>query len=596
MRLVKFFFLILIVLIIPSTAFSITLGAKGWVGTWELNFRADGFKSGFNTKHQIKVWPNGWVRWLPQNQSMLNVKYTSNTLTFQRPVGRGWIEITLQRNGDTCQGKSIPVRTTGPKGIYIGKRISDKDSASGETGNGVDWAGTWELSATQADGSRMGGQLKMRVHPNGLVRLLHKDTRVKTRKLNGHLLDFQATGLSGGQIPYFSSPGESQGWTDVSLKRKGDTCQGSFKERKTGKTGTYRGRRVKTNTPEILIGFFQSNGRYRNCVVIRNNKVIKVKGGMELYPGDIIKTGKNDRVKLIISIVIDGEQHDLMDCWVEEYSELSINKKLAAFVIRLLKEMERDDEISREIGGENSWSHWFYELIRGTLKIVVHKIEIEKKKLFPKGDKKFIPVVTGKAGGGIRGTEFIVNTDPAIDTDTWIVLEGKVEVFSKQGQRLVVREQQLKVKMGGAFSRVKPIDWALVDRLGFGDSITRRRPPDTPKPPEPSEPSKGRIKRGWLGVEVLDISPKHKRMLGLKNQHGALVERTFTGGPADVAGIRAGDVIIAINEKTILDSRNMIGTVAASPPGTTLKVKIIHGRSIKNIRVKLGLAPEIRHP
>ncbi|MCP4709716.1 MAG: sel1 repeat family protein, partial [Planctomycetes bacterium] len=100
------------------------------------------------------------------------------------------------------------------------------------------------------------------------------------------------------------------------------------------------------------------------------------------------------------------------------------------------------------------------------------------------------PVRTRNSGGGIRGTEFILYADPVSNTDTWIVLEGAVEVYSKSAERLVESGQQLKVKKSGAFGRVKPIDYALVDRFGFRDLktvLTPGKPTKAPsKPPSPS--------------------------------------------------------------------------------------------------------------
>jgi S1-C subfamily serine protease len=61
----------------------------------------------------------------------------------------------------------------------------------------------------------------------------------------------------------------------------------------------------------------------------------------------------------------------------------------------------------------------------------------------------------------------------------------------------------------------------------------------------------GQIKRGLLGVQIQDLSPDIAEAMGLKNVQGALVARVTPGSAAAKAGIKAGDVITAINAKKI---------------------------------------------
>jgi len=56
----------------------------------------------------------------------------------------------------------------------------------------------------------------------------------------------------------------------------------------------------------------------------------------------------------------------------------------------------------------------------------------------------------------------------------------------------------------------------------------------------------GRIERGWLGVEILDITPQIQQELHLKTRAGALVRHIVKGGPAENAGLLQGDVITQV--------------------------------------------------
>jgi serine protease DegQ len=59
----------------------------------------------------------------------------------------------------------------------------------------------------------------------------------------------------------------------------------------------------------------------------------------------------------------------------------------------------------------------------------------------------------------------------------------------------------------------------------------------------------GSVTRGWVGIEVQDITPEIAESFGLKNTDGALIAGVLRGGPADRAGIRPGDVLVAVDGK-----------------------------------------------
>ena len=73
--------------------------------------------------------------------------------------------------------------------------------------------------------------------------------------------------------------------------------------------------------------------------------------------------------------------------------------------------------------------------------------------------------------------------------------------------------------------------------------------------------------RGYLGVNIQSITPELAKALNLRDQKGALVADVFPAGPADKAGIKRGDVIIAYNGKVVPDSQSLPVMVAATPGG-----------------------------
>jgi len=84
----------------------------------------------------------------------------------------------------------------------------------------------------------------------------------------------------------------------------------------------------------------------------------------------------------------------------------------------------------------------------------------------------------------------------------------------------------------------------------------------------------GKVSRGWLGVQIQEVTPAIARNLGLPSDHGALVADVTKGGPAEKAGLQQGDVIESFGGQQIDKLRDLTRAVAETPVGRTGKVKI----------------------
>ncbi len=87
--------------------------------------------------------------------------------------------------------------------------------------------------------------------------------------------------------------------------------------------------------------------------------------------------------------------------------------------------------------------------------------------------------------------------------------------------------------------------------------------------------SHGAVTRGWVGIEVQEINPEIAESFGLKSTDGALIAGVLRGGPADRAGIRPGDVLVAVNGKPVVDSVSLLNLIADLPPGKNAQLKLI---------------------
>ena len=101
----------------------------------------------------------------------------------------------------------------------------------------------------------------------------------------------------------------------------------------------------------------------------------------------------------------------------------------------------------------------------------------------------------------------------------------------------------------------------------------------------------GRVSRGWLGVSARDVI--HETTGAAAGAALAAVQR---GGPADRAGLRAGDTVLSINGKEVVDTAALINETAALNPGTQAQFKILRGREAVSLAVELGQRPVTRKP
>jgi serine protease Do len=99
---------------------------------------------------------------------------------------------------------------------------------------------------------------------------------------------------------------------------------------------------------------------------------------------------------------------------------------------------------------------------------------------------------------------------------------------------------------------------------------------------------KGKVTRGWLGVYIQPLTPEAAENLGLTGRRGALVSDVTSGGPAEKAGIRSGDVIVGFNGKEIRDEHELPQAVASTKPGKTVEVRLIRGGKETTVAVTIA--------
>jgi serine protease DegQ len=95
----------------------------------------------------------------------------------------------------------------------------------------------------------------------------------------------------------------------------------------------------------------------------------------------------------------------------------------------------------------------------------------------------------------------------------------------------------------------------------------------------------GSVTRGWIGIEAQDITPELAESFKLSKPQGSLIAGVLQNSPAALAGLKAGDVLLAINDKEISDSSSMLNLIAVLKPNEKAVLKI--ARADKELLLKI---------
>jgi len=104
----------------------------------------------------------------------------------------------------------------------------------------------------------------------------------------------------------------------------------------------------------------------------------------------------------------------------------------------------------------------------------------------------------------------------------------------------------------------------------------------------------GAVTRGWIGVEAQEITPDLADSFGLPGTEGALIAGVVRGSPADHAGIKPGDVLLAVNAQSVKDPQVMLDLIAALKPNDKASFRLRRDKSVIEMPVKIGKRPSIK--
>jgi serine protease DegQ len=137
------------------------------------------------------------------------------------------------------------------------------------------------------------------------------------------------------------------------------------------------------------------------------------------------------------------------------------------------------------------------------------------------------------------------------------------------------------------------INTMIISQTGGSVGIGLSIPTTVAKPIMEQIIQTGSVTRGWIGVAVQDLTPELAESFKLNNVNGALIAGVKENGPAGRAGIKLGDLMIAVEGKTVTNSSDMLNLIAALPPGQTATFTVMRNQAEKSVEISIGTRPKL---
>jgi serine protease Do len=138
------------------------------------------------------------------------------------------------------------------------------------------------------------------------------------------------------------------------------------------------------------------------------------------------------------------------------------------------------------------------------------------------------------------------------------------------------------------------VNTAIVSPTGGSVGIAFAIPATTVKGVVAQLKDSGKVTRGWIGVQLQEVTPDLAESFGLSGTRGALIAESQPGSPAAKGGIESGDVIVSINGNEARDARDVARTISGLRPGAAAAIGVIRKGEEKSFDVTLGNMPDQR--
>ena len=170
----------------------------------------------------------------------------------------------------------------------------------------------------------------------------------------------------------------------------------------------------------------------------------------------------------------------------------------------------------------------------------------------------------GRSGLGIEGYENFIQTDASVNPGS-------------SGGALVDLD-----------GRLIGINTAIVGPSGGNVGISFAIPSNMARDIMAQLIGSGKVRRGQLGVAVQDLTPELARSFGLKRATGAVIAQVAPGSPAAASGLQVGDVVVAVNGKSVTNASSLRSAVGLTAPGQEIDLEILRHGASQTLTVAIG--------
>ena len=118
------------------------------------------------------------------------------------------------------------------------------------------------------------------------------------------------------------------------------------------------------------------------------------------------------------------------------------------------------------------------------------------------------------------------------------------------------------------------INTAIYSRSGGNMGIGFAIPVNTARQVLEGLVRNGQVTRGWIGVEPVELNSDLAETFGIQQTEGVIITGVLQNGPAFKAGLKPGDVLLAVGEKDVRNVSELLTLIAAQTPGTAVKMRI----------------------
>ncbi|MEJ2648567.1 MAG: PDZ domain-containing protein [Sedimentisphaerales bacterium] len=103
---------------------------------------------------------------------------------------------------------------------------------------------------------------------------------------------------------------------------------------------------------------------------------------------------------------------------------------------------------------------------------------------------------------------------------------------------------------------------------------------------------KGKVTRGYLGVEIEDVNDQKAKELNLPNTKGALIVKVTPGSPAEKAGLEPNDFIFSVNGDEVSDNMDLLKAITSMEPGQKVTIEFYRKGKKDSVTAQIGTLPD----